>query len=112
MAGVLVRSWDSGRPLNFSHIFHTKTLGVSRSKEICARITSRIDLWERGLHAGLVGGAEAEGASREGKAASGEEEEDKAIARSYHNIILSRKLWQASGNRQGGGWFSSWMTNA
>ena len=41
------------------------------AKEIRARITSWMDLWERGLHAGLVGDAEAEGANREGRANSG-----------------------------------------
>ena len=35
-----------------------------------------MELWERGLHAVLVEGKEAEGASREGRAASGEEEGD------------------------------------
>ena len=39
-------------------------------------------LWERGLRAGLVGNAEVEGAAREGKAASGGEEEDEAVERS------------------------------
>ena len=39
-----------------------------------------MDLWERGLHSGLVGDAEAEGAVREGRADSGEEEEYKSVA--------------------------------
>ena len=39
-------------------------------------------LWERDLHAGLVVDAEAEGAAREGRADSGGEEEDKAVAQS------------------------------
>ena len=41
-----------------------------------------MDLWERGLHAGLVGDADAEGAAREGRAASGGEEEDDSVAQS------------------------------
>ena len=41
-------------------------LGVHRVQEIRARITRRMDLWDRGLHAGLVGDAEAEGATRVG----------------------------------------------
>ena len=42
-----------------------------------------MNLWERGLHAGLVGDAESEGSTREGRAASGGEEEDDAVAQSY-----------------------------
>ena len=58
------------------------------------RITRLMELWERGLHAGLVGDAKAEGAAREGRAASGGEEEGKAIARSYHDTFLSGKVSQ------------------
>ena len=81
-------------------------LGVPRAKEIRARITRRIDLWEKGLHAGLVGDAKAGGADREVRAASGGEEEDKAVARSYHNTVLLGKLrhafcWET--DREGGG---------
>ena len=49
---------------------------------------------ERGLHTGLAGDAEAEGAVREGRA-SREEEEDEAIVKSYHSIVLPGKLRQA-----------------
>ena len=66
--GVLGRSWNSKRPLVFPYVFLTKTLGVRRAREIRARITRRMDLWERGQHAGLVGDAEAEGAARKGRA--------------------------------------------
>ena len=81
-------------------------MGVRRAKEIRARITKRIDLWERGLHAGLVGDADAEGAVREGRASSGGEEEDEALARSYHDTVLSGKICQAvrqATDREGGG---------
>ena len=54
-----------------------------------------MDLWDRGLHAGLVGDAEAEGAAREYRAASGGEEEDETVAISYHDTVLSGKLRQA-----------------
>ena len=53
----------------------------------------QMDLWERGLHAGLVGDAEAEGAARENRAASGGKEEENAVVRSYQNTVLSGKLW-------------------
>ena len=65
-----------------------------------------MDLWERGQHAGLVGDAKAEGAARKGRAAfSGEEEED-AMARIFHEAVLSGKLRQAirqATGREGGG---------
>ena len=69
--GVLGRSWNTERPLVFAHIVLTKTLGVRRAKDIHGKITRRMDLWERGLHTDLAGDAEVEGASREGRAASG-----------------------------------------
>ena len=81
-------------------------LGVCRAREIRVRITSWMDLWERVHHAGLVGDTEAEGAARERRAASGREEEDEAVARSYHGTVLSGKLPQAvcrATDREGGG---------
>ena len=92
-------------PLVFSHVVLTKTLGVRRAKEIRARITRRMDLWERVIHAGLVWDAEAEGSTSELRAASGGEEEDKTIARSYHDTVLLVKLRQAARqetDREGG----------
>ena len=106
MVGFLSRSWNSKRPLVFAHVVLTKTLGVRRARNIRARITRSMDLWERRQHAGLVGDAEAEGGAREGRAASSGEEEDDAVAQSCHNTVLSRKLQQAvhqATNREGGG---------
>ena len=54
-----------------------------------------MDLWERGLHAGLVGDAEAEDAAKVGRAAFIGEEEEDAVARSFHETVLSGKLQQA-----------------
>ena len=53
-----------------------------------------MDLWKRGLDAGLVGDTEAEGSARDGRAASRgkEEEEDEAVSRSYHETVFSGKL--------------------
>ena len=62
--GVLRNTWNSKRPVVFSHIVLTKTLGVCRAREILARITRKMDLWERGLYVGLVGDVEAEGYAR------------------------------------------------
>ena len=47
---------------------------IRRSRNIRQRIIRRIELWERGLQAGLVEDAEAEGAAREVRAARGGEE--------------------------------------
>ena len=81
---VISRSWNSVRPLVFAQVVLTKTLGVHRAREIRVRITRRMELWERGQHAGLVGDAEAEGAAQEVRADfSGEEKED-AVARSFY----------------------------
>ena len=70
-------------------------LGVCRVREIRQRITSRMDLLERGLHAGLVGGTKAEGDTREVRSARGVEEKDKAITWIYHSTVLSGNLRQA-----------------
>ena len=72
--GFLGRSWNSERPLVFSHVVLTKTLGVRRDREIWDRIMQCMDLWERGLYTVLVGDADAEGASQECSSASGGEE--------------------------------------
>ena len=88
-----------------SHIVLMKTLGVCRAKEIRAWITRQMDIWKRGLHAGQVGDAEAEGAARERRAARGGEEEDQAIARSYNTKVFSGKLRQdvcRATDREGG----------
>ena len=54
-----------------------------------------MDLWERGIHEGLVWDDEAEGGAREGRSASGGKEEDDSVARSYHNTVLLGKLRKA-----------------
>ena len=40
--------------------------------EVQAQIIRRMELWERGLHTGLVGDAETDGDARKGRAACGE----------------------------------------
>ena len=49
-------------------------LGVHSAREIRPRITSRVELWERGLHSGLAGEVEAEESAREGIPAREREE--------------------------------------
>ena len=94
-----------------------KMLGVRRARDIWARITRWMDLWGRGLHTGLAGDYEAEGAARGGRAASGGEEEYKAISQSYHDMVLSGNprqavRWATDREGRGGGGVSSWITNA
>ena len=64
-----------------------------------------MELWEKGLHTGLLGDLETEGAAREVRATSGGEEVDEAVAQSYHKTVFSGKTKQAgrwSTNREGG----------
>ena len=84
--GVIGRIWNYEIPLVFSHIVLTKTLGVRRANEIRARITRRMDLWERSLHSGLVGNAEEEWAARQGRDARGVDEKGEAVARLIENL--------------------------
>ena len=53
---------------------------IFRAKEIWTRITRQMDLWERGLHSGLVGDAEEQGVDRESRAASSGEEENEVVS--------------------------------
>ena len=72
--------------------------GVCRAREIIEIITRRIDLWERGIHTGLLG--------REARATCGGEEENENVSWSYHDTVLWSKLRQAvywATNREGVG---------
>ena len=44
----------------------TMTLSACKAREIWANIDQQLYLWERGIHAGLVGNALAKGRTREG----------------------------------------------
>ena len=58
---MINRKWNSERPLVLAHVILTKTLGACKARQIWVRIDRQLELWERGIHAGLVGGALAEG---------------------------------------------------
>ena len=93
------------RPLIFAHVILTQKPGTHQAKEILARISRRIDLWESGSHAVLVGGIEEEGASREGRVAR-EEGDEEVQVRQFHDIVLYGNLCQAVQRltaREGGG---------
>ena len=46
-------------------------MGIRRDRAVGTRITRRIDLYERGLHTGLVGDAGVDSATREVRVAIG-----------------------------------------
>ena len=93
--GGINRGCNSERLLVFAHILLTKTLGVHRAREVNSRISKRMDLWERGLHAVLVGDADAEGAAREGRSARGREEEEESLSCKLQSTVLSGKIFEA-----------------
>ena len=93
--GSLGSTWNSEIPLVFAHVVFIKTLGVCRAREIQVRITRMMDLWDRGIHTGLVGDTYVGGAAKEGRAAIGGEEEDESVFRSYHDMVFSGKPRQA-----------------
>ena len=66
----------------------TSTLITWKAREIRASIDRRLDIWERGIHAGLVGDALAKVRARDGRdEKSGIEEED-CLSRRFHIILL------------------------
>ena len=92
---VLGRSWNTKSLLVFSHIVRTKMLVIRNARGIWAQITRSMDLWDRSLHAGLVGDTELEGAAREGRASSRRDEEENTVSISYHGMVLLSKIRQA-----------------
>ena len=58
--GALDWSHNFKIPLIFAHLILTKMLDICRVREIRLRITMRMELWERGIHMGLVGDVEME----------------------------------------------------
>ena len=103
--GVCKRRWNSEQTLVFAHVILMNTPGARQAKDIRAMISWRMDLWEEGQHAGLVGDTEAEGAAREGKV-DREEVDEEGWVRQLHDTILSGNLrqsvWQLTA-REGGG---------
>ena len=73
---MLNRKWNSDRPLIFSHVVLTKTLGARKARDIRAKIDCRLYLWNRGIHTSLVEYELSEGRSREGHIEKHKEEED------------------------------------
>ena len=84
--GVLNRKWNSEQPLVFAHVVLTRTLSACKARKIRTSIDRRLDLWERGIHARLLGGALAEGRSREGRIVRSDGEEEYCLACRFHSI--------------------------
>ena len=93
--GVLGRKWNSERPLVFAHVVLTKTLDACKAREIRARIDRRLDLWERGSHAGLVGDALTEGRAQEGRVERRVEEGGGILVSSFRSTVLLGNLHKA-----------------
>ena len=73
--GVLDWKWNSERPLVFTHVVLTRTLGACKARDIQARINCHLDLLIRGIHTGLIGYALAECRDIEGRVDRCKEEE-------------------------------------
>ena len=66
----------------------TKILGARKAREIRARIDHQLDLWERGIHAGLMGYALTDGRTRKCRFTRSNEEEKDNLACSFHITLL------------------------
>ena len=80
VAGSLKSCMRSGKGCSigsgvFTHVVLTKTLGALKAREIWERVYRRLDLWERGIHAVLVGYVLEEVRSSKGHVERREEEE-------------------------------------
>ena len=105
--------WNSESLLGFTHVVLTRTLSTQKARDIGARIDLRLDLWERGIHSGLVGEALAEGRTREGQSKISNVEYKNSLARIFHSTMLSGKLRHAvrwSTNHERGGVSSQEMS--
>ena len=90
----------------------TKKLGARKAREIRDSINRQIDLWERGIYAGLLGDMFAEGRAREGRVARSYEEEEDHLVHSFHRTFLLRKLQQEVHQATHRGRGSSWGMSA
>ena len=99
-----MREFNLERALILAIAVLRKEPGISRAREIKKRINRRLDLWEAGKIAELVNDVE-NTAKRSGGTARGEEDDD-AIARRYHSMVIDGRLRQAvrsATDRTGGG---------
>ena len=90
---VRAQEFNSERALILAVAVLRKEPGISRAREIKKRINQRLDLWEAGKTAELVNNVE-NTAKRSGGTARGEED-DNAVARRYHSMVIDGRLPQA-----------------
>ena len=86
--GVLDQKRKPKIPLVFAHMVMKRTLRACKAREIQARIDRQLDLWERGIHPGLVGYVLAERRSREIRIEQSNEEEEDLLARSFYSTLI------------------------
>ena len=101
--GVRERRWNAERPLVFCAVVLQTTPGVRRARDIRRRVDRRLDLWEEGKFAGLVGDTVAEGHAAGGRGGAPKES---SPGRAYNGKVLAGKLRSAvrgATDRGGGG---------
>ena len=101
--GARERSWNSERTLVFVSVVLQTKKGVRRAKDIRARLTTRMDLWDKGFHAALVDDTEAEAT---GRPAPERQPDEETQARNFNARVLSGRIRAAVRNltrREGGG---------
>ena len=86
---MLGQKGNSERLLVFAHVVPTSNLSARKAREIQERINSHLDLCVRGLHAGLVGDALAEGRARKVHVSRRDKEEYNRLARSFNRTMMS-----------------------
>ena len=85
--GVRDRIWNYEIPLIFAHVIMMKTPGACQAKDIRARISWWMDLWEACHHYYLVRDTESEGASREGTVAP-KQVDEKGGTKPFHTTFF------------------------
>ena len=86
--------WNSNRPLVFEYTVLTKMLGIHYEWEIWERINQHMELWDKGLHKGLMRNLESEGASREVREVQESlmKEYKNGLDMDFHRTVLLGKL--------------------
>ena len=84
----------------------TRTLGAHKSRDIQEKIDRQMNLWERSIHAGLVGCVLVKRRAREGQVTKRDEEENYHLVLRFHITLMLGKLRQGihwATDHEGGG---------
>ena len=92
--GVLDWKCNFKQPLVFTHLVLTRTLGACKAREIRVMIDRWIEIWEWGIHTGLVGNLLAERRDRKDRVEKINEEEVGRLACSLHSPLMPGKIRQ------------------